>query len=183
MLATKRAGISLFFIEEIETLSTDSTTVSLGKPITVPVLVPVQHASTPTCINDPFMVNGECHRVTAMAFETPHGAVFVDDLDSVDVQKLGYDLGTHVLFPQGASIVFVQVLDKGSLKARLWQRGEGEISFTPEAACVAGTAAMMCQKVLYNTADVTMGDETFRMKWDRFGDGVSLTGPSYLLEG
>ena len=182
MLATRNAAISLVFIGEDDMSPPDSATISLGAPITIPVLVPVQHASTPTCINDPFMVNGECYKVTAMSFSTPHGAVFVDDLDSVDVPALGAELGTHVLFPEGASIVFVQVLNKVSLKARLWQRGEGELPFTPEAACVAGTAAMMCQKVLYNTADITMGDNTFRMRWDRFGDGVTLTGPSNMLE-
>ena len=181
MLATKSAPISLVFIGEDDMLSVNDATISLGKPITVPVLVPVQHASTPTCINDPFMVNGECYKVTALSFGTPHGAVFVDDLDSVDVPAIGSALGTHVLFPQGASIVFIQVLNKGSLKARLWQRGEGEIAFTPEAACVAGTAAMMCQKVLFNTAKVTMSGEMFSMKWDRFGEGVSLTGRSDWL--
>ena len=177
MLATRSAAISLVFIGEDEMLPPDSTTISMGAPITVPVLIPVQHASTPTCINDPFMVDGECYKVTAMSFGTPHGAVFVENLDSVDVPSLGAALGTHVLFPKGASIVFVQVLDKESVRARLWQLGEGEIPFTPESACVAGTAAMMCQKVLYNTADVTMGGNTYRMTWDRFGEGVTLTGP------
>ena len=183
MLARSVLPLSLVFVEECEIQSERDTTVSLGKPVTVPVLVPVKHASTPMCISDPFMVDGECHRVTAMSFGTPHGAVFVDDLDNVDVPALGAALGTHVLFPEGASIVFIQVLDKGNVKARLWQRGEGEYPFTSEAACVAGTASMMCQKVLYNTANVTMGGNTFRMKWDRFGDGVSLSGPAELLRG
>ena len=181
MLTTRSAPISLVFVGENDLFAPEDTTVTFGNPITVPVLVPVKHASTPTCINDPFMVNGECFRVTAMSFGTPHGAVFVDDLDSVDVSTIGAALGTHVLFPEGASIVFIQVLDKESIKVRLWQQNIGEYPFTPEAACVAGTAAMMCQKILYNKANITMGGETFRMKWDRFDDGVSLTGPSDLL--
>ena len=182
MLSTKSAPISFVLLEEDEMLSTNEETVTLGNPITIPVLVPVQHASTPTCINDPFMISGECHRVTAMSFGTPHGAVFVDNADNVDVPSLGRALGTHALFPEGASIVFIQVIDKENVKARMWQRGEGECSFTPEAACVAGTAAMMCQKVLFNMVNVDMGGHTFRMKWDRFGDGVSLTGPAFMLQ-
>ena len=135
----------------------NNITVSLGKPVTIPVLVPVEHKSTPTCINDPFMVNGECYRVTAMSFGTPHGAVFVDDVDKIDVPTLGFALGTHALFPKGASIVFIQVIDKENLKARLWQRGKGEASFTPEAACVAGTAARMLQKTFKDEIDVSIG--------------------------
>jgi len=42
---------------------------------------------------------------------------------------------------------------------------------------------MMCQKVLFNMVNVDMGGHTFRMKWDRFGDGVSLTGPDFMLQG
>jgi len=128
------------------------------------------------------MIDGKCHRVTAMSFGTPHGAVFVDDVNSVDVPALGSALGTHALFPKGASIVFIQALDQQSVKARLWRRGEGEAAFTPEAACVAGTAAMMCQKVLFNEADVSMGDSLFRVKWDRGGGEVTLTGPADLLQ-
>ena len=176
MLTVKNATISLLVMQGgDEMFTTNDVTISLGKPVTVPVLIPVQHTSTPTCIAQPFMINGECHKVTALSFGTPHGAVFVDDLNGTDVPSLGHALGTHVLFPEGASIVFIQMQDKESLKARLWQRDEGELPFSPEAACVAGTAAMMCQKVLFNEANVTMGGNTFRMKWDRIGDGVTLS--------
>ena len=153
-------------------------TILLGKPITAPVLIPVDHKSTPTCINSPFMVDGKVHRVTALSFGTPHGAVFVDDVDGTDVNSLGFALGTHSLFPQGASIVFIQVIDSKSIKVRLWQRGKGENGFvTPEAACVAGTAAIMLQKVLGNEASVLMGSNTFQVKWERGADNVSLTVP------
>lgn len=161
--------------------TTNITTISIGKPVTAPVLVPVEHKSTPTCISDPFMVDGECYKVTAMSFGSPHGAVLVDNVDGVDVPALGSKIGTHILFPKGASIVFIQMLDKENLTARLWQRDKGETSFTPEAACVAGTAAMMLQKVLGHKANVSMGGNTFQVKWDRGGGDVSLTGPSDVL--
>lgn len=164
--------------------SENNITVSLGKPVTIPVLVPVEHKSTPTCINDPFMVDGECYRVTAMSFGSPHGAVIVDDADSVDVPKVGSALGTHILFPKGASIVFIQVIDTRNLKARLWQRGKGETSFTPEAACVAGTAAKMLQKTFRDDMNVSMGGNIFNVSisWTKNGNEVSITGPADLLK-
>ena len=163
--------------------ASNTVTVSLGKPVTAPVLVPVEHKSTPTCINDPFMVDGQCYKVTAMSFGNPHGAVLVDDVDCTDVAEIGSKLGSHVLFPKGASILFIQMLDKENLKARLWQRGKGETDFTPEAACVAGTAAMMLQKVLGHKANVLMGGNTYQVQWDRAGANVSLTGPASLIRG
>lgn len=169
--------ISYGFMEKNDMRTINNVPVSLGKPITAPVLVPVIHKSTPTCINDPFMVNGECYKVTAISFGTPHGAVLTDDVDSVDVPKLGAALGTHALFPEGASIVFIQMIDTKKLKARLWQRGEGEIEFTAEAAGIAGTAAMMLQKVLGDETDVFMGKNKFRVKWEKGGGDVYITGP------
>ena len=160
---------------------TNNITISLGKPVTVPVLVPVEHKSTPVCINDPFMVRGECYKVTAMSFGNPHGAVFVDDVDNMDVQTLGFALGTHALFPKGADIVFIQVLDKENIKVRLWQRGGGEAAFTSEAVCVAGTAAMMCQKILSSKVNVSMGGNIFLMEWNRSANEVTLTGAKNLL--
>ncbi len=152
-------------------------TVLLGKPIMTPCLIPVNHKSTPKCISNPFMIDGDCYRVTAMSFGSPHGAVFVDNVDTLDVYTIGSNLGTHSLFPIGASIVFIQMLDDETLKTRLWQNSKGEVAFTAEAACVAGIAAMALQKVLTNKAKVYMGERMYQVEWNRGTDEVSLTGP------
>ena len=159
-----------------------SITLLMGQPTTVPCLVPVLHSSTPTCIDNPFMVNGQCYKLTAMSFGSPHGAVFVEDVDSLDVCTLGNALSTHVLFPKGASIVFIEANAGVPLKARLWQQDAGEAGYTPEAVSVAGTAALMLQKVLGTSANITMGGEDFQVKWDRCGNGVSLAGPVGMAE-
>jgi diaminopimelate epimerase len=161
--------------------ATINKTISLGKPVMTPCLIPVEHKATPNCINDPFMINGECWKVTAMSFGSPHGAVFVDDVDNVDVRNTGSALGTHSLFPKGASIVFIQVLDGGTVKACLWHPGKGETDFTAEAACVAGVTAMMLHRVQASEVDVRMGQNVFRVEWNRRADMVSLTGPADLL--
>ena len=149
-------------------------TVFMGKPVTSPCLIPVLHCSTPNCVAEPFMVGATPYRVTALSFGTPHGAVVVDDADQVDVPSLGAALGTHALFPEGASIVFVQFLGGGRVKARLWQRGEGASGFSREAACVAGTAAMILQEAMKNEVDVFMNGRSARVEWDR-ETGVSIS--------
>ena len=155
-------------------LTINTETVMMGKPITAPCMIPVLHSATPACVARPFMVDGTPYEVTALSFGTPHGAVLVDDVDSVDVPSLGHALGTHALFPMGAGIVFLQVLDGKQVKARLWRKDEGGIEFTREAACVAGTAAMMLQKIMKNQARVSMGGISACVKWDR-ETGVCLT--------
>lgn len=160
---------------------TNNITVSLGKPITAPALIPVTHASTPCCINERLVVDGEAYEITAISFGTPHGAVFADDLDCIDVQTLGNSLGTNALFPEGASIVFIQMLDEDHLKVKLWKRNKGETDFSLEAACVAGTTAIMLHKVWNSEANISMGGNDFQVKWDRGTDKVSLSGPADLI--
>jgi diaminopimelate epimerase len=168
-------------MRNMNNVTSKNRTILFNKPITTPFLIPVIHASTPNCISDPFMVDGVCYRVTAMSFGSPHGAVVVDNVDTVDVPTIGSALGTHCLFPKGASIVFIQVLDRETIKARLWQLNEGEIPFTPEAVCVAGTAAIMLQKILTTKATVLMGGNEFQVEWNKGEGTVSLTGPDNLL--
>jgi len=159
----------------------DNIALLMGQPTTTPCLIPVLHSSTPSCINSPFMVNGKCHKVTALSFGSPHGAVFVDDIEDIDIESVGKTLGEHVLFPDGASIVFIQTVSKTNLKAKLWQRELGQKPYTPEAISVAGTAAIMLQKVLGSSVSVSMGECSFDVKWDRCGDGVKVSGPPQML--
>jgi len=187
---TTRPPVATAVYIPAELIETDSAqgyeqvrmTLLMGQPIVSPCLVPVLHSSTPNCINDPFMVNGECYKLTAMSFGSAHGAVFVDDVDSFDVETIGSELGNHVLFPNGASIVFIEATDGANLKARLWQKDIGEIAFTPEGVSVAGTAGLMLQRVLGTVANIEMGGEEFQVKWDRCGSGVSLTGPASMIQ-
>ena len=161
----------------------ESVTISLGRPITSPTLIPVTNDSLPTrCINKPFMVGGKAHHLIAVSFGSPHGVVFVDDVERVDVQELGFSLGTHALFPKGASVVFAQKVDETNFAARLWELGEGEKSFTSQAACAAAIAAMMTQKTIHDKVSIMMGGESYRVAWDRGRDDVSITGALRLKQ-
>lgn len=155
---------------------TKNNYVSMGKPIKSPCLIPVKHDSTPNCINEPFMVDGEFYKVTCVSFGTPHGVVFTEDVESIDIEHVGASLEMHPLFPEGASIIFVQTLNRQRLKARLWQRGQGKIPYTSEAVCVAMTAAKMLQKIETET-EVLMGDKNFNVLWNGADENV------YLAEG
>ncbi|MCL2201947.1 MAG: hypothetical protein FWB75_08270 [Oscillospiraceae bacterium] len=157
-------------------------TLLMGQPTMTPCLIPVLHSSSPACVNSPFMVDGECYKLTAMSYGTPYGAVFVDDVDKLDVSVIGKALGTHPLFPNKANIVFVESVDGENLKARVWRRNAGEVPYTAESASVAGTAAMMLGKTRGTSVNLSMHGEDFRVEWDRCREGVSTTGPADMLK-
>ena len=161
--------------------TSEKRTIIFGKPETTPCLIPVTHMSTPNCVYEPFMVDGSCYKVTALSLGSPHGAVIVDDVDAVNVADIGAALGNHPLFPKGASIVFIQIVDNKTVKSRLWQRGKGETPFTAEAVCVAAVAAIMLHKVLTDKATVLMGGSCFEVEWSKAKEEVSLTASADVL--
>jgi diaminopimelate epimerase len=68
----------------------------------------------------------------------PHAVMFVDNLDEVDVEKLGKQIRFHPFFsPEGANVNFASINSAGRLSLRTYERGiEGET-----LACGTGAAA------------------------------------------
>ncbi|MGA3083814.1 MAG: diaminopimelate epimerase [Thermodesulfobacteriota bacterium] len=68
----------------------------------------------------------------------PHALVWVEDIDAVDVVRLGHRIRFHDYFrPAGANVNFVQIKDPGMLFVRTYERGvEGET-----LACGTGSVA------------------------------------------
>ena len=144
--------------------------VSFGCPVMEPYLIPVIHNSTPSCINVPFMAEGQAFNVTSFSLKSgaearPYGAVIMDNVDDLDIALYGKALSAHPLFPLGADIVFVEVKSKGLLKARLYEKGHGESGFTESGACAAFVAARILQKT-ESSALVTMDNKTCSVEWD-----------------
>ena len=149
-------------------------TVSYGSPVMAPCLIPVIHASTPSCINERFMVEGETYYVTSFSLQGSFGAVITNSIDTLDVSSIGGTLSTHPLFPLGADIVFVEIEHKDMIKARLYHKGEGEVSFSERGACAAFVAARILDKT-YGSSLVAMGNKTCRVEWDGVDGEVSLS--------
>ncbi len=79
---------------------------------------------TPRTDGDPFEFEGLT--VHPINVGNPHGAVFVDDPDAIDVAALGAAIEGHPLFEQGANVEFIAVEVEQSISMRIWERGVGE---------------------------------------------------------
>jgi diaminopimelate epimerase len=73
---------------------------------------------------------------SAVCMGNPHLVILTDDVDKVDLERLGPVLECHSLFPFRTNVHFVQILDKNHLKQRTWERGAGIT-----LACGSGTCA------------------------------------------
>ncbi|HEC55753.1 MAG TPA: diaminopimelate epimerase [Gammaproteobacteria bacterium] len=110
----------------------------------------------------------------ACSMGNPHCTFFVDDLATVDIAAVGPSLETHPLFPNKTNVHFVQVLDRGHIRLRIWERGGG-IPQGSGSCCCGAVVNGIRRGLLDDTVDVQCDGGTVTVHWDGRG-GVVLTG-------
>ena len=95
----------------------------MGAPVLSPASIPVNASDN---LRIPVEVDGRTIEITAVSMGNPHGVVFVDNLDTIDIPALGPVLEKHPMWPDRANIEFAQVLSPHEIRMRVWERGSGE---------------------------------------------------------
>lgn len=127
-------------------------------------------------ILEPLEVGGVTVLVTAVSMGNPHAVLYVPDVDAAPVSTLGPLLETHAAFPRRTNVEFVQVLGRGEVRQRTWERGAGET-----LACGTGASAVCAAGVLTGRTDPRIlnhlrgGDLT--LEW-LAGGSVFMEGPA-----
>ena len=122
----------------------DSVTVDMGKAILKPRDIPVD-SDLDLFVAQPVEVAGKEYKITAVSMGNPHAIVYVDDVVSLDLEKIGSDFENHKLFPNRVNTEFIKVIDDKTLQMRVWERGSGETF-----ACGTGACASVVSSVLNN---------------------------------
>ena len=105
----------------------------------------------------------------------PHAVLFVDDLETVDLAKIGPRLERHRLFPERANISLAQVMTPDRIAARVWERGAGLTQACGSAACaILVTAARRGLSSRKATVSLPGGDLAIDWQDD---DHVIMEGP------
>ncbi|MCO4823589.1 MAG: diaminopimelate epimerase [Amylibacter sp.] len=114
----------------------------------------------------------------AAGMGNPHCVFVVDDVDAVDLAKVGPIYEHHELFPERTNVEYIQILDRENIRMRVWERG-GMITL----ACGSGACAVAVvahQKGL-TERKVTIHLEGGPLDIDWRDDGVWMTGATQLV--
>ncbi len=151
--------------------------VDMGKAVLKATDIPVIYDGCDTVIAKPLVVDSKEHIVTCVSMGNPHCVTFVDDVDSLELEKIGPSFENHEAFPQRINTEFVKVIDEKTLQMRVWERGSGETWACGTGACATVVAACengYCKKGENITVHLRGGDLIINYTDER----VLMTGPA-----
>ncbi len=115
--------------------------VDMGEPTLEGRKIPVN--ADGKVLNHPLEVEGITYRVSCVSMGNPHCVVFLDDIENLDLERIGPRFEHHPFFPKRVNTEFVKVIGPGELKMRVWERGAGETWACGTGACAATVAGAL----------------------------------------
>ena len=67
----------------------------------------------------------------------PHAVLTVESVDSAPVATLGPAIERHPRFPKRVNAGFMEIVDRGHIRLRVYERGAGETLACGTGACAA----------------------------------------------
>lgn len=155
--------------------------VNMGSPILDAKQIPVV-SETEQVINAPLEVDGEVYHITAVSMGNPHAIVYMENVDGLDIEKIGPKFENHVAFPDRVNTEFVKVLDTHTVQMRVWERGSGETLACGTGACAVAVASILNGHVDGSTpVTVRLLGGDLQIYWDRQENLVYMTGPASVV--
>ena len=161
----------------------DAVKVDMGKAILKPAEIPVADDGD-RFIAKPVVVDGVSYDMTCVSMGNPHAVVFLPEIDSLDLEKIGPSFEHHPLFPNRVNTEFIRVIDDHTLQMRVWERGSGETFACGTGACAAAVASVLngyCKREQEILIHLRGGDLRFIYHND---ESVTMIGPAtFIFEG
>ncbi len=150
--------------------------VDMGEPLLAPAQIPTTLPGS-RIVDQPLVVAGREFHVTCLSLGNPHCVVFVDQADDELVLGWGPRIETDPRFPARVNVEFVEVLSRGEVRQRTWERGSGETW-----ACGTGASAVCVAGVLTGRTDRRMQNHLrggdLELVWNPTDNRVYMTGPA-----
>lgn len=160
-------------VVEVECLAGGQVQVDMGRPVFEPARVPATLKQTGGWYS--LEVDHRNYRLGIVSMGNPHALLQVDDIDDVDVGKLGAMISAHPAFPQGCNVGFSQIIDRNNIRLRVYERGAAETLACGSGACAA--VSILSRAGLVNrNVKVAQAGGTLRIKWTGGENPVIMAG-------
>lgn len=162
-------------------LKGDLVRVDMGPPILEPAQVPFVAAHRATSYR--LQTETDTVSVSVLSMGNPHAVMLCQDIDTAPVAALGPEIEGHERFPERVNVGFMQVLDRGHVRLRVFERGVGETSACGSGACAAVVAGRLL-RLLDESVEVELPGGKLTIEWEGGEHPVFMTGSAtYVFEG
>jgi diaminopimelate epimerase len=115
----------------------------------------------------------------AVSIGNPHVTLRVAAVESAPVDAIGRALQSSPDFPRQVNVGFMQVVDAGTIRLRVYERGAGETQACGTGACAAVVIGRSLG-LLKDQVEVRVPGGVLSVHWDGAGQSVWLTGIAQL---
>jgi diaminopimelate epimerase len=153
-------------------------TVNMGAPIFAPERIPF--VSDSDAVVQALDVAGSTIEITAVSMGNPHAVQVVADAHAAPVAEQGPLIESHPRFPRRVNAGFMQVVDRGHIRLRVYERGAGETLACGTGACAAVVAGIR-RGLLDEQVNVATHGGVLTIRWAGEGQPVWMTGPALTV--
>lgn len=171
------AGIKTLKLN-VENGKVKTVRVNMGSPIINAKDVPVI-SDKEKVINEPVVIDGKEYGITCVSMGNPHAITFVDDTDNLKIEKIGPVFEKNEIFPDRVNTEFIQIIDRKTIKMRVWERGSGETLACGTGAC-ASVVACVLNNLTDNKVTVKLLGGDLKIEYDTDENIVYMTGPARI---
>ena len=155
----------------------ESISVDMGEPSLNSSDIPV--LSEKNIFKENIVIDNTPYYTTCVSMGNPHAIVYMNDVDGLEIEKIGPSFENHINFPDRVNTEFVKVIDRHTVQMRVWERGSGETLACGTGACAVAVASILNGLVDRDqpvTVKLLGGD--LNIFWDENDDQVYMTGPA-----
>lgn len=122
-------------------------------------------------------VGGRTLEIGAVSIGNPHAVLIVPSVAAAPVGSLGPEIERHARFPRRVNAGFLEIVDRGHLRLRVYERGAGETLACGTGACAAAAVARSRGLIDAQVRLGVRGGE-LRVNWAGRGEHIWLSGPA-----
>lgn len=149
--------------------------VDMGRPSLDPTALPAAVGAEPM-VDYPLSVDGRKLAVTCVSMGNPHAVVFVDDVETVALSRVGPLIENAPQFPQRINVHFVRVESRARVRMRTWERGTGATQACGTGACAVCVAGAVTGRT-DRTIEAVLPGGLLTIEWAA-DEHVYMTGPA-----
>lgn len=169
------SGIKTLKIYSKDGQNADLITVNMGKATFYPDEIPVKISTGQKILDYPIVIDNVEYKINCVSMGNPHCVVFCNEIDNLNLEKIGPKFESFHLFPEKINTEFVKVINKREISMRVFERGSGETLACGTGACASVVEAVengLCEKNTDVLVHLKGGDLTIKYT----DDAVFLTG-------